>query len=180
MRAPAVKVFLSVLVAATAVALGAAAPAGAATPCWKAVINDWFDGSINRVYPQWCYDAALGHLPRDVAYYSDAKDAILAAKREAARQHKQVTYNVNGTGGGGTGSGDGGNGGSSGPGGSAAETGSQSAVQRVIGWLGPSKADAVPLPLLILAAVALLLLAAAGGSVISKRLQARRIPPPNG
>jgi hypothetical protein len=178
MRAPAVKVFLSVLVAATAVALGLAAPAGAATPCWKAVINDWFDGSINRVYPQWCYDAALGHLPRDVAYYSDAKDAILAAKREAARQHQHVTYSANGS----SGSGGGGGGGTSGSGsgGSAAETGSRSAVQRVIGWLGPSKADAVPLPLLILAAVALLLLAAAGGSVLSKRLQARRIPPPNG
>jgi hypothetical protein len=177
MRAPAVKVFLSVLVAATAVALGSAAPAGAATPCWKAVINDWFDGNLDRVYPQWCYDAALGHLPRDVAYYSDAKDAILAAKREAARQHKQVTYNVNGTGG--SGGGGGGTNGSD-SGGGAAETGSRSAVQRVIGWLGPSQADAVPLPLLILAAVALLLLAAAGGSVISKRLQARRIPPPNG
>jgi uncharacterized membrane protein YgcG len=170
MRPSAVKLFVSALLAATALALGASAPASAATPCWRVLINDWFDGHINHVYPQWCYQAALGHLPRDVQYYSDAKDAITAAMREAAREHKKVDYNAKG--GGFTGPGSGGSGGGS-------DSGSCGVVGRVIGWLGPSNADQVPLPLLILAAVALLLLAAAGGSVLSKRLQARRAPPPN-
>ena len=176
MRAPAVKPFLLAILAATLVAIGAATSpptAAAATPCWKALVNDWFDGKIDHVYPQWCYQQALGHLPRDVEYYSDAKDAITAAMRDAARQHKKVDYDPNNPtfGGGGPGA----PGGGGGP-----ESGGGGAIQRVIGWLGPSSADAVPLPLLILAAVALLLLAAAGGSVLSKRLQARRLPPPNG
>jgi uncharacterized membrane protein YgcG len=170
-----VKLLLAAILAATAVAVGVTTspqPASAATPCWKALINDWFDGKIDHVYPQWCYQAALGHLPRDVQYYSDAKDAITAAMRDAARQHKKVDYDPsNPTFGGGAGGGPSGGGGP--------ESGGGGAVQRVIGWLGPSSADAVPLPLLILAAVALLLLAAAGGSVLSKRLQARRVPPPN-
>jgi uncharacterized membrane protein YgcG len=173
MRAAAVKYFLAAIFAATVAGLGTATPASAATPCWKAVINDWFDGQIDHVYPQWCYQQALGHLPTDVAYYSDAKDAITAAMRDAARQHKKVDYNPNDPKFGG------GPGGGSTPGGGGPESGGGGAIQRVIGWLGPSKADAVPLPLLILAAVALLLLAAAGGSVLSKRLQARRLPPPN-
>jgi len=178
MRAPAVKVFLSAILAATVVALGAAVsppPAAAATPCWKALINDWFDGQIDHVYPQWCYQQALGHLPPDVQYYSDAKDAITAAMRDAARTHKKVDYDQNSSTSGGPGPGAGPGSGSGGGG----ESGGGGAIQHVIGWLGPSSADAVPLPLLILAAVALLLLAAAGGSVLSKRLQARRVPPPN-
>lgn len=171
MRPSVVKLFVSALLAASALALGvSAAPASAATPCWKTLINDWFDGQINHVYPQWCYQQALGHLPTDVKYYSDAKDAITAAMREAAREHKKVDYNAKG-GGGFSGPGSGGGGGS--------DSGSGGVVGKVIGWLGPSNADQVPLPLLILAAVALLLLAAAGGSVLSKRLQARRVQPPD-
>jgi hypothetical protein len=171
-----VKLLLAAFLAAIATAaVGVTSPpaASAATPCWKALVNDWFDGKIDHVYPQWCYQQALGHLPRDVEYYSDAKDAITAAMRDAARQHKKVDYDPsNPTFGGGPGGG-------AGPGGGDGEGGGGGAIQRVIGWLGPSSADAVPLPLLILAAVALLLLAAAGGSVLSKRLQARRVPPPN-
>jgi hypothetical protein len=175
MRAPAVKSFLVVTTAALAVALALAAPrnataAGAATPCWKALINDWFDGRIDHVYPQSCYLAALGHLPKDVEYYSDAKDAITKAMLAARRQHKPIDWDPN----------DPTFGGSSGSGGGGGEGGGKSVIYRALEWLGPSNAEAVPLPLLILAAVAFLLLAAAGGSVVSKRLQARRIPPPNG
>jgi hypothetical protein len=179
MRAPAVKSIFVVIVAAAAVAVGAATPDTAtaktsSTPCWKALINDWFDGKIDHVYPQWCYSQALGHLPKDVEYYSDAKDAITRAMLAAKRESKPVDWDPNDpTFGGGTGSsGTGGGGGD--------EGGGNGVVTRAIAWLGPSNADAVPLPLLILAAVALLLLAAAGASVLSKRLQARRIPPPNG
>jgi hypothetical protein len=175
MRAPAVRASFVVIVAALAVAVSAAAPDTAtaktsSTPCWKALINDWFDGKIDHVYPQWCYSQALGHLPKDVEYYSDAKDAITRAMLEAKRQDKPIDWDPNDpTFGGGTSSGGGGGG-----------EGGKGLITRAIEWLGPSNADAVPLPLLILAAVAFLLLAAAGGSVVSKRLQARRLPPPNG
>ena len=176
MRAPAVKSFLLVTAAAVAAALALAVPstgtaAGTATPCWKALINDWFDGRIDHVYPQSCYQQALGHLPKDVQYYSDAKDAITKAMLDARRQHRPIDWDPNDpTFGGSAGTGGGGGG----------EGGGKSVIYRALEWLGPSNAEAVPLPLLILAAVAFLLLAAAGGSVVSKRLQARRIPPPNG
>ena len=51
-------------------------------------------------------------------------------------------------------------------------------ILRAVEWLGPSDAASVPLPLLILAGVAFLLLAAAGGSFVNRRLQERRLPPP--
>jgi hypothetical protein len=170
----AVKSLLIALAAALALAaFGTAAPASAATPCWKALINDWFDGRIDHVYPKACYYAALGHLPKDVDYYSSAKEDILAALAEQQREHKKVDYQQ-----GSNGSGSGPNSGGTAAGGS--ESGSKGIITRAIEWLGPSNADAVPLPLVILAAVAFLLLAAAGGSVIQKRFQARRLPPPNG
>ena len=175
MRAPAVKSLLVVTTAALAAAMalaipGTASAAGTATPCWKALINDWFDGTIDHVYPQYCYQQALGHLPKDVQYYSDAKDAITKAMLAARRGNDPIDYDPN----------DPTFGGSAGSGGGGGDSGSKSVIYRALEWLGPSNAEAVPLPLLILAAVAFLLLAAAGGSVVSKRLQARRIPPPNG
>jgi hypothetical protein len=171
--ASAVKSVLVAIVLAFAVALGtAAAPASAAgIPCWKALINDWYDGKIDEVYEQHCYDEAVAHLPRDVDTYSEARDDIMRAKLDAIREGQEPTYDE-ATGAGGTaapsdGDDDGDGGGSSG------------LITRAIEWLGPSNADAVPLPLLILAGVAFLLLAAAGGSFLSRRVQARRLPPPS-
>ena len=167
MPASAVKSFLPVLCVGVILVLGSAAPAAAAsaTPCWKAVINDWFDGRLDQTYPTQCYQQALQHLPRDVQLYSSAKDdierALLASFREG--RSEKPTYTA--------GSGPTANGGGT-------EGSSKSIIQNVIEWLGPSNAESVPLPLLILAGVAFLLLAAAGGSFVSRRLQARRLPPP--
>lgn len=161
------------IVLAFAVAFGvAAAPASAAgIPCWKALINDWYDGKIDDVYELHCYSEAIAHLPRDVDQYSDAKDDILRARLDAVREDKEPTYDES-TGAGGT------------AGSSGDDTddggGSSGIITRAIEWLGPSNADAIPLPLLVLAGVAFLLLAAAGGSFLSRRLQTRRLPPPNG
>ena len=166
MPASAVKSFLLVLCVGVILVLGSAAPAAAAsaTPCWKVVINDWFDGRLDQTYPTQCYQQALQHLPRDVQLYSSAKDDIQSALYASMRQNRDVkpTYKGGGptTSGGGT------------------EGGSKSIIQNVIEWLGPSNAQSVPLPLLILGGVAFLLLAAAGGSFVSRRLQARRLPPP--
>jgi len=169
-----VKSVLAAIVLVFAVALaGSAAPARAAgIPCWKALINDWYDGKIDDVYEKHCDSEAIAPLPRDVDTYSEARGDILRAQLDAIREHKQPTYDeANGAGGtaGPTGDDD-----DRGDGG-----GSSGLITRAIEWLGPSNADAIPLPLLILAGVAFLLLAAAGGSFLSRRVQARRLPPPS-
>src|SRR5215472_9798467 len=93
--------------------------AQAAIPCWKVLLNDWYDGRIDHVYPVRCYRDALKHLPTDVSTYSRAHDDILRALQSAIaaqkQQHKTVSANTpippapeskgpnNGSGGAGTG-----------------------------------------------------------------------------
>jgi hypothetical protein len=50
-----------------------AAPALAAQPAWKGLINDWYDGHIDRTWPCSAYREALTHLPQGVAGYSSVK-----------------------------------------------------------------------------------------------------------
>ena len=66
------------LVACTGLVLGlsTAAPATAAKPCWRLLIDDWYDGTIDNTYPRACYTQALKHLPQDVTQYSSARDDI--------------------------------------------------------------------------------------------------------
>ena len=168
MRPRFVKSFAALIFCASALVLGvAAAPASAAVPCWKALINDWYDGRIDQTYPAACYTEAIQHLPQDVDTYSSAKDDIQRALLAVLRQDRgnPPTYDPNNPTGGGTSSGSSGG-------------GSKGIIIRTIEWLGPSNAGSIPLPLLILAGVAFLLLAAAGGSFVNRRLQARRLPPP--
>jgi hypothetical protein len=169
----AVKSLLLVLFAGLALALGSAAPASAGIPCWQAVINDWYDnGQVDQKYPRSCYSEAINHLPTDVDTYSSAKEDIKRAELASLR------------GGGGPGQSppatepNAGSGGPRTPSASNPESSGKGAIVKTIEWLGPSNAASVPVPLLILAGVAFLLLAAAGGSFISRRLQARRLPPP--
>ncbi len=79
MPAPLRLLVLFALLAAAAAAALAAAPARAAAPCWKEVINDWLDGSIDKTYPAHCYREALRHLPVDIDTYSSARDDISRA-----------------------------------------------------------------------------------------------------
>ena len=157
------------------------APAAAgATPCWKSLLNDWYDGRIDQTYSVHCYRDALKHLPADVQTYSSAHDDILRALQSAiARQkslHKPVgndtlvpPENTSGSGGGsgsattttGGGGGGGTSGGGNGGGGLAGKVGSDS----------PSS---IPTPLLVLGGLALLLVAAGAAGLIAKRVQARR------
>jgi hypothetical protein len=164
MRPRFVKSFVALIFCTSALALGvAAAPASAAVPCWKALINDWYDGRIDQTYPAACYTDAIQHLPQDVDTYSSAKDDIRRALLASLRHGDPPTYDPNAAAAGASGS---------------SGDGSHGFLYRTIEWLGPSNAGAIPLPLLILAGVAFLLLAAAGGSFVNRRLQARRLPPP--
>jgi hypothetical protein len=154
------KLFLLLTTLAATLALTiAAAPASAGTPCWKLVIADWYaDGRINGTYPIPCYEQAKQHLPPDVQAYADAADEIQRAMLDRLRHKDDPADNR------------------SGKRSSAPLTFSgpkeppKGLISRLIDKIGPSNADSVPLPLLVLAGIAFLLLAAAGGSFVARRI----------
>jgi hypothetical protein len=68
------------------VALGPqAGRAAAAQPCWKQVLNDWYDGTIDARYPIPCYGQAIEHLPFDTRLYSTAETDIRSAMYDTMR-----------------------------------------------------------------------------------------------
>src|SRR5215467_12146146 len=143
MRPRALKLLLVVISAGLVLAFGSTAPATAAVPCWKALINDWFDGQIDHIYPITCYRQAIAHLPQDVRSYSSARDDIERAELAALRYNQGNGDTPSG----GTttttpgGSGGGENGGSTAP----PEESKKGVITRAIEWLGPSNAASVPL-----------------------------------
>jgi hypothetical protein len=177
---------LAALVASLAAASAAsAAPAAteSATPnCWLQVVNDWLDNNrVDRTYAIPCYTQAIQHLNAypDVQNYSSAADDIHRALLAAIRQDRGS--------GPGAGSGDDSSGPSSGPsssdsggGGTPSDSGdgSNSFFHRVADKVGPSDAQSIPLPLLVLGGLAVLLLLAAAGTWLARRVQARRVPAP--
>ena len=169
---------LALALGLVALALGAAAvrpaPAQAATPCWKLLLNDWYDGRIDQTYSVHCYKDALKHLPADVQTYSSAHDDILRALQSAIakqqKSHKPVsdTTPVPPSGSGGS---------SGGSGGSATTTTTGTGGEGSDGLAGKVSADdpsSIPTPLLILGGLALLLVAAGAAGLIAKRIQSRR------
>jgi hypothetical protein len=150
--------------AATLALTVSAAPASAKTPCWKEVISDWYvDGRVDGTYPIPCYQQAIQNLPDDVRSYADAASEIRRAMLdrlrhgdEPSRSDKKKTAIAFSKSGG---------------------EPPKGLVSRLIDKIGPSNADSVPLPLLVLAGIAFLLLAAAGGSFVARRIQARRVVP---
>src|SRR3989442_11831297 len=73
---------LSVLVLVALLTFGAGT-AAAKAPCWKTLMNDWYDGRIDGTYKVSCYKEAIRHLPQDLQDYSQARSdlsrALLAA-----------------------------------------------------------------------------------------------------
>jgi hypothetical protein len=145
--------------------------------CSRALIHDWYvDGRVDKTYPVHCYREALKGIPQDQIIYGTLRQDLNRALQATIRQHHG---HVNGdtlvlpSGGGG------GGGGSSGGG-----TGSSGGVFHWLAKkLGPSTADSIPIPLLVLGGLAFALMAAAGVSFLARRMQARRAatdPPPAG
>jgi hypothetical protein len=142
-----------------------AGSASAKAPCWKTLLNDWYDGRIDGTYPVSCYTAAINHLPEDLQDYSQARsdlsraleNAILALGGNSDEPPPPDTMVPP-------------QGGSS----STAHKEDKGFFSRVANALGPGNATSIPLPLLILASVGLLLIAAAGASVAARKIQARR------
>ena len=169
-------IVLTIALAATA-ALGVSpqpAQARSLSTCSKALIHDWYvDGRVDKTYPVHCYREALKGIPEDQIIYGTLRQDLNRALQSAIRAHNgNVNANtpVPPVGGGGDGGGP--SGGSSGG---------------VFHWLakklGPSTAESIPIPLLVLGGLAFALIAAAGVSFVARRMQARRAaadPPPTG
>lgn len=175
-----------VLLAATVAAGAVTVPeADAAKPCWRQLINDWYDGRIDKSYPINCYREAIKNLPPDVKTYSSAQEDLERALQTAIRENGGKAPDVvppSGVGrtvepsDPGDDEGTGGTGGTGGSGGNDGGTPSPEDEKGVLDAFEPANADSVPVPLLVLAGVAMLLLAAAAAGFIAKRIQERRLP----
>jgi hypothetical protein len=169
------KALLAVALLSVALLAAAARPAAAATPCWKALLNDWYDGRIDQTYASHCYTEAISHLPSDVQTYSSAREDILRALQSAKARAKKSGHVV------GPNSlippAAGGKGGSGGKGPSATDAKQRKGIAKVAGKLNPGGASSLPVPLLVLGGLALLLVAAGGAGLVVKRVQARRAQP---
>jgi hypothetical protein len=177
------------LVAAAVLVFTTAGPAEAKStpPCWKTLINDWYDGRIDSTYPIHCYREALNHLPTDVETYSSARDDIRQALQERITQSHKGGGSAGSSGGGASGggtsgggtSGGGTSGGSSGSGSSGSGSGGDKNTSGPIGdafnSTKPGSADSVPIPLIVLGAVALLLMAAGAAGFVARRMRTRRL-----
>ena len=158
--------------------LGVAQPAQARSmsTCSKALIHDWYvDGRVDKTYPVHCYREALKQIPEDQIIYGTLRQDLTRALQSAIRQHgghvtgDTLVVPLGGPSNGGDG-----------PGGTGA-TGSGGVFKWLAQKLGPSTADSIPVPLLILGGLAFTLIAAAGVSLLARRMQARRAaqdPPP--
>jgi hypothetical protein len=173
------KVSLCATLASVALLVAVAQPAHAAakagTPCWKVLLNDWYDGRIDGTYPRHCYNDALKHLPADVSTYSSAHDDILRALQSAIAKERKEGHKV------------GPNtliaappGPKKGGGNTSTTATTQTGRKQGTGLsdkLNPGSPSSLPVPLLILGGLALLLVAAGGAGLVAKRIQARRQNP---
>jgi hypothetical protein len=185
---------LAVVSLAAAGALIHAGGAAAATPCWKSLLNDWYDGRIDNAYAIHCYQDALHHLPADVQTYSSAHDDILRALQSAVAKQKRAGHKVgpntllpaptSRTTKGGRGSTTTSAGAGNGNGTTTNTTTTTSVGRKTNGGisgladkLNPSSADSLPVPLLVLGGLAILLVAAGAAGLVAKQIQARRQAP---
>ena len=162
-RAP-LRLLLLALALTGVVALSMPAPAMAAKPCWKQILDDWYDNEvIDSSYSASCYDEALDNMSQDLRDYSDLPGAITRARQRDLRGQPDdpgadrrvlagpavIEERSNGRS-------------SNGP------------IDDLLNAAGPSSADSAPIPLLILAGLALLLIAAGAAGLLSRKVQARR------
>ena len=201
------KIFL-VLAATAVLVLGlAVSPAAAKQPgkkpaCWKVLLNDWYDGTVDGKYPLGCYRELLRHLKGD-AYAESYTSAFEDINRAYHQRQAELAGRATGTGDSGGDSevvpptGPSG-GGTSGRGVRRANpvsplapdrwfpastqpvqrTDREGPIQNVIQKLGPDDATSIPIPLIVLAGIAALLMAAGAASLIAKRAQRRRVTVP--
>jgi hypothetical protein len=160
-RWPLRAVWLTTALLAVSLAAGVA-PATAATPCWKQVIQDWYaDGRIDGAYSAACLSEARRRIPEDLLVYSSFDDQARQARQESGRRLATAGS------------------GSQRPGGpQVSEEPSRGLFKVALDKTSPRNADSVPLPLLILGGMALLLIAAGAAGLVARRVRARRTAAP--
>ena len=146
-----------------------------ASKCSDALIRDWYvDGRIDNTYEVHCYREALRDIPEDQLVYGTLRDDLTRALQNVIRDHNgHVTRSTLVPGAG--------NGSGNGPGGAAGGSHDKGFFHWLASNLGPSTANSVPVPLLVLGGLALALVAAAAVSYFARRYQAKRAatdPPP--
>ena len=143
-----------------------------ASKCSDALIHDWYvDGRIDNTYQVHCYREALKDIPEDQLVYGTLRDDLTRALQNVIRDHNgHVTRSTLVPGAG--------NGSGNGPGGAAGGSHDKGFFHWLASKVGPSTANSVPLPLLVLGGLALALIAAAAVSYFARRYQARRAEPP--
>jgi hypothetical protein len=166
------KTFFVAALLAVALLAAAARPAAAATPCWKALLNDWYDGRIDQIYPSHCYTEAIHHLPSDVQTYSSAREDILRALQSAKSRARKLGKKVGPNTLIGPGQNKGATTTTGGP--AATDANRRKGLGKVADKLDPGSASSLPVPLLVLGGLALLLVAAGGAGLAYKRFQTRR------
>jgi hypothetical protein len=170
------KRFRTAAVLAGFVLLALPSPGSAATPCWKQLINDWYDGRIDQVYPLKCYQQALENAPEDAKVYSDLPRDLNRALQAAIRGQDDGPSNGQGS--------------RQVPAGAQGrdlpitpqatpppDSGREKPegfFAQALDLIGPNNADSIPLPLYFLAGLALLLMTAGAAGVVTRRVQARR------
>ncbi len=159
--------------ALVAASLAFAGPA-AASNCGDKILSDDLDGRIDNVYPVKCYRLALEDIHVDSKIYSSFASDINRAFQSAV-----AAYGSKHGGGGPPANflvrpGKGAH-----PDASGARGGKRhrSFFGNLISKIGPTSADSIPIPLLVLGGLALLLLVAAAASLTARRIQARRAQP---
>ena len=153
---------LLALAAAIGAALGVGAqPAQARSmsSCSTALIHDWYvDGRVDKTYPVHCYREALKQIPEDQIIYGTLREDLNRALQcddppaRWTRDGDTLVVPLAGPSDGGGNSG-------------TAAQGWQGVFHWVAQELGPSTADSIPIPLLVLGGLAFALMAAAGVSL---------------
>lgn len=169
---------LIVCAAGTAAGIARAATRDTTPACWKVLINDWYDGRIDGIYPIHCYRDALKHLPSDVDTYSSARDDIQQALQKRITQNHNGNTSTTTTGGSGPSSSGPNTPGGSGPSGPNTSPGNESAngpINDAINAGKPGSADSLPVPLLVLGGVALALMAAGAAGFLARRTRLRKL-----
>jgi hypothetical protein len=148
---------LALLLAAFALLSASQASAAKKTPCWKQVVQDWYDDStIDRFYERHCYTDALNNVGEDVKVYSSFEEDIKAALQRASREDiRELSV-----------------------GGSRGDQPGQGPFKDAFDRTNPRNADSMPIPLMILGGLALLLVSAGAAGLLRRRLRARRVSPP--
>jgi hypothetical protein len=138
-------------------ALAAHTHPGGTVPCWEALLNDSYDGSISKIYPLPCYAEAIKHLPAVATIYGSEKQEIQAA--EAAAAHGKLARGVV----------------------VVTTTTTTKKATGISSWLDkldPGSANAFPTPLLILGVLAILLVIAGIAGMFWQRSHPRDGGPP--